>query len=278
MVAPKKTKVMVITTREMEARRNIGQIEIRVGGHSVKSTKSERLLGLTLDNNLSWTPHIKGEVWRPSGENEPGLLNHLKTRAAAVKRLMWVMTPQQLKIYIEGTVNSTILYCLPVWCNSWGVGGVSGVTQNSTLCSKDTQRCIQVLQNKVMRCLVRRQGGATWDEISYMGTEELVKRTDLMSVNQMTAFATITATYNIMVSGKPKFVAERLVSSGSRLNTLRVHRPTSHQLKITGEGFLEKAVRLWNWLPVELRKEPNKRVFKSRAKNWIKQMCPPKPP
>ena len=88
MVAPTKTKVMVVTTREMEARRNLRPIEIRVEGHSVENTKSERLLGLTLDSNLSWTPHIKGEVWRPSGENEPGLLSHLTTRATAEKRLM----------------------------------------------------------------------------------------------------------------------------------------------------------------------------------------------
>ena len=60
VVAPTKTKVMVVTTREMEARRHLQQIEIQVEGHSVESTRSERLLGLTLDSNLSWTPMSRG--------------------------------------------------------------------------------------------------------------------------------------------------------------------------------------------------------------------------
>ena len=47
-----------------------------------------------------------------------------------------------------------------------------------------------------------------------------------------------------MRTGKHKFVVERLVQSKSRLSTMRVNRPTSHQLKLTGEGFLEKAARL----------------------------------
>ena len=94
----------------MKARRRLEGIKITVEGHEVLNTQSERLLGLTVDSNLTWTPHIRGEVWRPKGENEPGWLSHLTTRATAVRRLIWAMSTSQLRAYIEGTINAIIQY------------------------------------------------------------------------------------------------------------------------------------------------------------------------
>ena len=59
-----------------------------MGGYKVMSTESERLLGMTLEHHLSWTPHIRGETWRQSGDNEPGVVSKLTRKVTAVKRLM----------------------------------------------------------------------------------------------------------------------------------------------------------------------------------------------
>ena len=110
-----------------------------------------------------------------------------------------------------------------------------------------------------------------------MGTEELVNKTGMLSINQMAAMAILGTVFGMLATGKPKFVVERLLLSGSRQNTLKVIRPTSHQLKLTGEGFLEKAVRLWNLLPIDLRREQSKPKFKMKLKLWIPGNVPAKP-
>ena len=184
--------------------------------------------------------------------------------------------PPQLKTYIDGTLNSVIQYCLPIYSNCWGDVGRAGVTYN-TLCTKDDQRRIQVLQNKAMRCLVKRMEMSPWEELAHMGTGVLVAKTGMLSVNQMTAMSILTAMHKILHTRKPKFVADRLKQSRSRHCTVRVSRPTSHQLKLTGEGFLEKGTRVWNMVPVDLRKDPNLRRFKLGAKSWVKENILPKP-
>ena len=110
-----------------------------------------------------------------------------------------------------------------------------------------------------------------------MGVGELVMITVILSVNQMAALATINLTHKMLLNRKPEFVVNRMVLSGSRLNTMSVRRPASHQLKLTGEGFLERAARLWNTLPLELRNVREHPVFKRRARMWIKEKFPPKP-
>ena len=70
----------------------------------------------------------------------------------------------------------------------------------------------------------------------------------------------------MLMTRKPRFVVDRMVLSGSRLNTMAIKRPNSHQLKLTGEGFLEKAAQLWNEIPVELRKENDRERLNSRVK------------
>merc|ERR1712082_503752 len=99
----------------------------------------------------------------------------------------------------------------------------------------------------------------------------------MMSVNQMAAMAILGTIFGMMETGKPKFVVDRILLSGSRQNTMKVMRPTSHHLKLTGEGFLEKASRLWNLLPIDLRREQNKPKFKMKVKSWIFGNVPAKP-
>ena len=275
VVAPTKTKLLLASTREMAQRRGLRRIRVVVDRHVVESTQSEKLLGLTLDCHLTWTPHIRGEKWRKKGENEPGLLRHLSTRTTAVKRLMWSLSPKQLREYIDGTVNSTIQYCLPVYSNAWGVG--SGGALHKTLCTKDDLCRIQVLQNKALRCLLRRMDGTPWSELECLGVEELTERTKMLSVNQMSVLSTIRLTRNILVTGKPKLVAQRLVLSGTRNNTLQVRRSTSHQLMITSEGFLERATRLWNAVPSDIRRDLELDIFKGRIRKWVEVFCPRKP-
>ena len=276
VVAPTKTKLLLVSTKEMARRRALGTIEVEVGGPRVTSTPSERLLGMTLEHHLSWTPHIRGETWRPSGDNEPGVVSKLTRKVTAVKRLMWSMSATQLRAYIEGTVNAVIQYCLPVYANSWGVGGGGSTEGHMTLCTKDDMTRLQVLHNKALRCLVRRSEGTPWEDLRYMGTKILTEKTQMMSVNQMAAMSTLMLLKKMRDNKKPNFVMSRTRAANSRHNSIAVVRSTSHQLKLTSEGFMERACRLWNAIPVHLKGDLSANSFKKEAKIWVKLNVPAK--
>ena len=187
------------------------------------------------------------------------------------------MSVVQLKSYIEGTVNAVIMYCLPVYANYWGVGEEGGATHR-VLCIKEDLRRVQILQNKAMRCLLKRQEGTPWDVLRHLGAGPLSERTGLKTVHQMGVMATLVITHKMLISGKPEYVVKRFRQTKSRHSTLTVNRQSSSRLKLTGEGFMEQAAKLWNLIPKDLKRENAVKSFKDRAKLWVKESVPPKPP
>ena len=64
--AGNKTKLLVLRTFQLKKRKLEGQpkLEIVVCGNKAVETKSERLLGLVVNNTLTWSHYIHGEEKR----------------------------------------------------------------------------------------------------------------------------------------------------------------------------------------------------------------------
>ena len=99
----------------------------------------------------------------------------------------------------------------------------------------------------------------------------------MMTVHQMGVMATLVMTRKMLASGKPEYVVKKFRQSKSRHSTLTVSRQSSSRLKLTGEGFMERAAKLWNLIPKDLKREDNAKTFKIKAKAWVKGTVPPKP-
>ena len=63
-VAGEKSKLLIIGTRQLKASKVVEPIEIKVDGKKVKETRSEKLLGLVINNSLTWQEHLYGKTWR----------------------------------------------------------------------------------------------------------------------------------------------------------------------------------------------------------------------
>ena len=78
VVAGEKSKLLIIGTKELRKRRLGDQvISIMVDGKRVSESRSEKLLGVIVNNQMTWHEHLYGEDWRPVGENSPGLITQL---------------------------------------------------------------------------------------------------------------------------------------------------------------------------------------------------------
>ena len=66
---------------ELRAARLTDKLAIEVDGQTIEETNSEKLLGVIINNRLSWKDHLYGD------EDNSGLISQLKQRVGTLKRL-----------------------------------------------------------------------------------------------------------------------------------------------------------------------------------------------
>ena len=94
-----KTKLLVVGTRKLrncklESPNRV--LETLVDGCNVEESRRDRLLGIIMNNDLTWEHHLYGEK-----ENR-GLLAKLAYRASLISKLSLVLPRNRLKTMAEG--------------------------------------------------------------------------------------------------------------------------------------------------------------------------------
>ena len=118
MCSGSKTKLLVVGTKELrKSKLNNGAdvIEIEVDGHKVTESQSERLLGVLINNTMTWQNHLFGN------EENKGLIPKLSQRATIIWRLSRMMPKERLNIIAEGIFFSLLNYCIEVCGPVWGL-------------------------------------------------------------------------------------------------------------------------------------------------------------
>ena len=189
-----------------------------------------------------------------------------------MKKMARVMNRKNLDFFASGMFYSKLSYCLPVFGNVLGMEQYSD--QNSRYQSytlKDNQK-LQALQNNLNRLLLN----AKYDT----PTEELLRKTGTLSVQQMIAFQTAVLGFKIMRAGKPSYIAQRMQKKKTRMNLRedlgRVIVPR-RKLGISREGFICRATMLLNCIDEDLRNEDKLERFKVGLQRWVKTNIPTKP-
>ena len=88
-MARQKTKLLLIGTRELKQKRaqNLN-LSLTVNNVTVTNTRSECLLGLTINCDMTWSEYLHGEKWRQNeNKNKPGLIGELKKRVGMIRKL-----------------------------------------------------------------------------------------------------------------------------------------------------------------------------------------------
>ena len=265
VVAGEKSKLLIIGTGEMKAVKNLtGDMKIVVDGKEITESRSEKLLGLVLNNQLTWKNHLYGD------EVNEGLIPQLSKRVGMIKKISKYMGKEKLKTFSAGIFYSKLNYCLPVFGNIFGLDKYKEENRRFFSYTMKDNSNLQVLQNKLNRILL--------DADYNTPTNELLMQTDSLSIHQMIAFQTALTTYKIIKSGKPSYIAEKLKirNRNTRQGRGRII-PPDYTLNIAREGFIYRGAQIMNSLPDDLRNEPNSYKFKNGVKDWVKAKIAVKP-
>ena len=97
-VAGEKSKLMIIGTKELRKKKLSDQIQsILVDGKVVVESKSEKLLGVVMNNTMTWQEHLHGEDWREE-DNFQGLIPQLSQRLGLLRKLSSFSSKKKLKM------------------------------------------------------------------------------------------------------------------------------------------------------------------------------------
>ena len=89
------------------------KLKINVCGEQKEESESEKLLGVIVNNTLTWKDHIYG-----NDENQ-GLLKQLSKRIGILKKLRPLMNNKKFKQVVAGLFTSKLIYCIAVWGGVW---------------------------------------------------------------------------------------------------------------------------------------------------------------
>ena len=118
MCSGSKTKLLIIGTKELRKSRLESQnkkLNVTVAGHRVEESDSEKLLGLIINNTMTWYHHLHGN------DEHKGLLSKLSQRAGLIRKLSFLMPSHRLRTISNGIFFSLLSYGLQVY------GSVSGL-------------------------------------------------------------------------------------------------------------------------------------------------------
>ena len=166
------------------------------------------------------------------------------------------------------------MYCLQVFANCWSECNLDESVQRFTTFTRNDNAKLQVLQNKVMRL----KCGLPFDT----PTTELIKATGDLSVQQLTAYLTLTTAQRAIVQQQPRYFASKLkLRTKDDIQVLperhQFNLETGTRLTIARGGFFYRCASLFNRLPLVLRSCRNQNEFKSKVKEWIRVNVPVKP-
>ena len=171
---PKKTVFMILNNKKEI---NIEHpISINVGKDIVPQSKSTKLLGMQIEENQGWKQHYSGKG---------GLIASLNKRLFAIRRVSNHIPKDKLLQLAHALWISKLRYGLQLCSN---------VRTNESEPKNSNMKAAQIAQNKLLRLL---NNTSMKDRVS---TEDLLKNTGLLSVNQLAASIKLLEVYPAVVA------------------------------------------------------------------------------
>ena len=172
----KKTHLLVMSTGQTNTgERDKAQVNILTPSTLIKPSKTEKLLGCLVQDNLKWTEYIRDH-------KEGNLIKSLNTRLGALKKIRKVAGFKNRKMIAEGIIISRLSYLISVW------GG----------CGAGLRRSLQVILNGAARVVTRLDWGTS--------TKDLLSQCGWLSVNQLIFYHSVLQLHKVRLSGSPMYL------------------------------------------------------------------------
>ena len=237
-----KTHLVVMGNKAIGARRQ--EVSVQAGQHVIKPSKTERLLGCQVSEDLKWKEHIL--------LGEQSVVKQLTSRVNGLCLISNQATFQTRLMVANGIIMSKLCYLIQLW------GG----------CEDYLTHSLQVLQNRAAR-VVTRQG-------CFTPISKLLRDCNWLSVKQLVFFQTAVLVHKFICSGSPLSLKNRL----PRVHPYRTRQGSTGSIRFaetfssTGNqahnSFCYRGTKEYNKIPANIRSSRTVSSFKTKLRIWVK--------
>ena len=237
-----KTHLLVMTTQQ---KKRIITLDVKINTPTevIKPIKTEKLLGIHIQDDLKWTEYIQN--------NDKSLLKQLTSRLNALKMISWVASFKIRLMIANGIFCSKLIFQISLW----------GGTEDYLL------QALQVVQNIAAR-FVARKG-------RYTPVADLLLQCGWLSVRQLVFYHSVILIHKTKLTSVPQYIYSKLSTQfpyNTRLaqsDSVRMGSEFKSKLEITEKSFMNRSTVSYNKLPPELRRIEKLEIFKKNLKVWI---------
>ncbi|MCG7875530.1 MAG: reverse transcriptase family protein [Candidatus Thiodiazotropha endolucinida] len=215
------------------------QMSLNIDGHRITNVSQQKLLGLLIDDKLTWTPQIDS------------ICSALSSKISLLRQLSTYVSTDVLKLFYQGYILPLIDYGSVTW---------SGAS------STNLDRILK-LQKRAARIILR----ADFDTPSATMFKEL----GWQPINKRLMYNKAVLTYKALNDLTPDYISNLLKPvSDTQSRTLRssvngtLAIPRSRTSLYDG-AFSTSAPRLWNSLPISVRNATSLNSFKNSLKEIL---------
>ena len=222
VINPDKTHLMVMGTKGMTAKRR--QVTLTAGSYTIKPTKTEKLLGGVVNEDLKWNQHIS--------DHESSLMRQLTSRLNGLRRTSHNATFNTKLMVANGILMSKMVYLITLW------GGAQQYLLKALL--------VQQLTAARIVCGFYSFG---WSK------RKLLNKVGWLSVRQLIFFHTVLQAQKTIASGVPRPLHARLTTAYPYETRSATQGMIRFCENVGGPSmcFKYRAMQWFNSVPVEVR-------------------------
>ena len=237
-----KTHLLIMTTQQKQRIININ-IKINTPTEEIHPIKSEKLLGIYIQDNLKWSEYIQN--------HEKSLIKQLTSRINALRMISWVASFKIRLMVANGIFCSKLIFQMTLW----------GGTEEYLL------DALQIVQNKAARFVTRRG--------IYTPVRDLLRQCGWLNVRQLVFYHSVILLHKTLLTSSPKYIFNKLSSEfpyNTRLaqsESVRMGPDFKSKLDLTEKSFMNRATDSYNNIPTSLRQVKKMEDFKKKLKIWV---------
>ena len=119
IISERKAKLMIACKNGMRRTKIEMSSSVNIKGLEIKESNSERILGITLSNNLIWKHHFYGEPEKAKKDRHDGLLTDLSRRVGLFRKVAKYARGNTLRTMAAGIFCSKLSFSLPIVAEIW---------------------------------------------------------------------------------------------------------------------------------------------------------------
>ena len=219
-INPKKTTCMILCTKQKHTNSKV--LTLKIGNAEIENVTSQKLLGVYIDNCLTWKTHIDKTC------------NKLSSKLFLLRRIGSYLSLEMKQMFYTAYITPILDYGCITWQHA---------------CKSDLNRLTKI-QKRTARIILHK----SWKDDAI----ELIKNLNWLSVPKRTEYYTGLMVFKSMHSLTPSYISQLITVAKNNHYNLRTesHRDITHVKPRTNylkQTFSYSGMKVWNAIPLHIR-------------------------